>query len=218
MKNPKIGASLLSLDFISFEGKILELKRCGIDFFHIDIMDGNFVPNLSFSSKFVESLKKIAPEIFFDIHFMVTEKAFFSIIKQFTIFRPEYVTVHKEAISNLRYVKDMLKKDGIKMGIALNPETGIDSIKDSIDYLDLILLMSVKAGFGGQKFINSTFQKIDGLLALKGSFLIEVDGGIDLDLSLKLKEKGVDLVVVGTNLLNSKDPESFIKKFRDSVV
>jgi ribulose-phosphate 3-epimerase len=146
---------------------------------------------------------------------MVTEKAFFNIIDQFTVFKPEFITVHREVISDLKYVKGMLTKKDIKMGVALNPEIGIDSITDAIDYIDLALLMSVKAGFGGQKFIDSTFKKIEDLSSLKRNFLIEVDGGIDLPISLKLKNCGVDLIVVGTNLVNSKDPEGFIKAFKN---
>lgn len=214
MKNPKIGASLLSLDFLRFNEKISELKKSGVDFFHIDIMDGNFVPNLSFSSKFVNSLKVIAPEIPLDIHFMVTERAFINLIDQFIKVKPEYVTVHKEAISKLKNVKDILKKENIKIGIALNPDVKIDSIKDDIGYIDLVLLMSVKAGFGGQKFLDSTFQKIDELLALNGNFLIEVDGGINLDISLELKKRGVDLIVIGTSLLNSRDPEYYLNRIK----
>ena len=215
MKNHKLGASLLSLDFLCLEKRIKDLINFGIDFFHIDIMDGNFVPNLSFSSKFVESIRVISPKTPIDIHFMVTEKAFFNIIDQLTVFKPEFVTVHREVISDLKYVKGMLMKKDIKMGVALNPEIGIDSITDAIDYIDLALLMSVKAGFGGQKFIDSTFKKIEDLSSLKRNFLIEVDGGIDLPISLKLKNYGVDLIVVGTNLVNSKYPEGFIKAFKN---
>lgn len=215
MKNHKLGASLLSLDFLSLEEKIRELISDGIDFFHIDIMDGNFVPNLSFSAKFVESIRMISPEIPIDIHFMVTEKAFFNIISQFTVFKPEFVTVHRDVISDLKYVKEMLKKEDIKIGVALNPEIEINSITDAIDYIDLVLLMSVKAGFGGQKFIDNTFKKIKDLSALKENFLTEVDGGIDLPISLKLKDYGVDLIVVGTSLINSKDQSGFINTFKN---
>lgn len=214
MKNHKLGASLLSLDFLSFKEKIKTLTECGIDFFHIDIMDGNFVPNLSFSAKFVESIKTIAPQIPIDIHFMITEKAFFNIIDQFIQFKPEFITVHREAINNLSNVMDMIKKENIKVGVALNPEIEVNTILDIVHYLDLVLLMSVKAGFGGQKFIDNTFTKVDELLSLKEDFLIEVDGGIDFPISLKLKEQGVDLVVVGTKLLNTSDPCEFINKFK----
>jgi len=213
-KNHKLGASLLSLDLINLKEELQKLVMCGIDFFHIDIMDGNFVPNLSFSSKFLECIRRLAPEIPFDIHFMVTKKAFFNIIKQFIPFRPEYIIIHTETIDDLGSIKEMLKNENIKLGIALNPETPVETIENLIPCMDLVLLMSVKPSFGGQNFLYSTFEKIDELLAMGDSFSLEVDGGIDLEISLKLKEKGVDLIVVGTNLVNSNDPFNFVRKFK----
>ena len=187
MKNHKLGFSLLSVDPFSLKEKIIEIKNNRIDFFHIDIMDGNFVPNISFSPHIVTAISKIAEGTPLDIHFMTTEKAFNNIIDAFLETKPKFISVHLEAFSNINSIKKIIKDNNVNFGLALNPATEIKTLYPFLDNIDFVLLMSVVPGFGGQKFIDSTFKKITELNNIKMNnkydFLVEVDGGINLRIS-----------------------------------
>jgi ribulose-phosphate 3-epimerase len=217
MKNPKLGASLLSVPNFLLPKKIKELYQAKIDYFHIDIMDGNFVPNLSISPVQYEEIYKYIPTALYDLHFMVTEKALEKLLPAFLHFPPQFVTVHQEAISNWQKVAQQVRNVGAKFGIALNPDTSVDSMKQSLKELDLILLMSVVPGYGGQKFMEATYEKLQILNNIreknKLSFLIQIDGGINLTISKQLVSLGADLIVIGSDLIQSKDPVSYIKQF-----
>lgn len=217
MRNPKLGASILSISPFLLLEKIKRFYLAGIDYFHLDIMDGNFVPNLSLSPFFYEEMFRILPHAIYDLHFMVTEKALSNLLPSFLKNPPHYVTLHQEAILDWKKVSYLVRDKGAKFGLALNPTTSIDSIKDHLQNLDMILIMSVVPGHGGQKFIDEAFDKIQSLHNIRErdhlNFLIQVDGGITLPLAKKLINLGADMIVIGSDLANATDPASYIQNF-----
>ena len=217
MKNPKLGASLLSIPNFTLKNKIQELFDAQIDFFHIDIMDGNFVPNLSLSpSQYGEIFEKL-PQIDFDLHFMTTELGLKNLLDPFLAYIPQYVTIHMEAVEDWGWIANRVKNIGAKFGLAINPKTSVNSIIEYLPNIDLVLLMSVEPGYGGQSFLEVTYEKVNIMNEIRKnnslSFAIEVDGGINLDISKKLKDLGADLIVIGSDLVWDKDPQSYIMKF-----
>jgi ribulose-phosphate 3-epimerase len=217
MKNPKLGASILSVPNFLLQNKTQELFRAEIDFFHVDIMDGNFVPNLSISPTLYAEIYQSLPEIPYDLHFMVTEKALNNLLSAYLKFPPQFVTVHQEAISDWKMIAHQVRETRAKFGLAINPGTSIESIQQSLTELDLVLLMSVNPGYGGQKFLDSTYEKLRILSHIREknhlSFLIQVDGGINLGIAKELIALGANLIVIGSDLITSKDPVSYIKQF-----
>jgi ribulose-phosphate 3-epimerase len=217
MKNPKLGASLLSIPNFSLSEKIKQLNQAKIDFFHIDIMDGNFVPNLSISPSQYEEIYKSLPTAVYDLHFMVTEKAIESLLPAFLKFHPQFVTVHQEAISDWDQIARQVHDIGAKFGLAINPGTDLANIQKYLSSLDLILLMSVVPGYGGQKFIKTTYEKLRTLNHIREnnhlSFLIQVDGGINLTIAKQLISLGADLIVIGSDLISDPNPVAYKSRF-----
>jgi ribulose-phosphate 3-epimerase len=217
MKSPRLGASVLSVPFFSLSKKIKDLSLAKIDYFHIDVMDGNFVPNLSISPSLYCEIYESTPTIDFDLHFMVTQSALENLLPLFLKFPPKYLTIHLEAFTNWKEIAQQVRENGTMFGLAINPETSAQKLESFLTDLDMVLLMSVVPGYGGQKFINSTFDKLQILDRFRKennlSFLIQVDGGINLSIAKQLVSLGTDLVVIGSDLINSKDPVSYIKQF-----
>ena len=204
----KILPSILSADFANLERDIKELESIGIDMFHIDVMDGNFVPNISFGFPIIESIRPKTDKVF-DCHLMIANPE--NYVEQFCKVGCDMVSFHIEATNHADRVIQVIKKNGKKAGIVLNPQTPIESIKYLLPKLDYVLIMSVNPGFGGQKFIPEMLEKIEELAKLREeknyNFLIEVDGGINTETSKACRDKGADLLVCGSFLFGASDKE-----------
>ena len=204
----KILPSILSADFANLERDIKELESIGVDMFHIDVMDGNFVPNISFGFPIIESIRPKTDKIF-DCHLMIENPE--NYVEQFCKVGCDMVSFHIEATNHADRVIQVIKNNGKKAGIVLNPQTSIESIKYLLPKLDYVLIMTVNPGFGGQKFIPEMLEKIEELAKLREeknyNFLIEVDGGINTETSKACRDKGADLLVCGSFLFGSSDKE-----------
>lgn len=211
----KLSPSLLSANFADLKSEIRKLENGGADYLHLDVMDGNFVPNISFGAPIIKSIKKIT-KLPLDVHLMIDKPERY--IEDFVDAGADIITVHGEATVHIHRVLQMIKSFDVKAGISLNPSTNLESIKYLIDDLDLILIMSVNPGFGGQSFIPATESKIEEareLLDRKGKdIILEVDGGVKLNNVEKLVELGVDLIVVGSAIFKSDDLEGQTRKFK----
>ena len=204
----KILPSILSADFANLERDIKELESIGIDMFHIDVMDGNFVPNISFGFPIIESIRPKTDKVF-DCHLMIANPE--NYVEQFCKVGCDMVSFHIEATNHADRVIQVIKNNGKKAGIVLNPQTSIENIKYLLPKLDYVLIMTVNPGFGGQKFIPEMLEKIEELAKLREeknyNFLIEVDGGINTETSKACRDKGADLLVCGSFLFGASDKE-----------
>lgn len=218
MKNHRIGASVLSIPFLHFKETYQDILKAGVDYIHLDIMDGNFVPNLSFSPSMAKELRSLSPAIPFDIHYMVTSLAYNQINQAFLAVHPSRISVHIEVFSKLDELIQNIKKQKIEVGVAVNPDTPIETIYPYLPQLDFILLMSVNPGFGGQLFHPAIVEKakeLDYLRNHKGySYQLEVDGGVQLSLVPTLAESGIELFVIGSDLVKQQNPEEYVQLFR----
>ena len=204
----KILPSILSADFANLERDIKELENIGIDMFHIDVMDGNFVPNISFGFPIIEAIRPKTDKVF-DCHLMIANPE--NYVEQFCKVGCDMVSFHIEATNHADRLIQVIKANGKKAGIVLNPQTPIESIKYLLPKLDYVLIMTVNPGFGGQKFIPEMLEKIEELAKLREeknyNFLIEVDGGINTETSKACRDKGADLLVCGSFLFGASDKE-----------
>lgn len=211
-----IAPSVLSADFSNLKNDIEMINSSEADWFHVDIMDGVFVPNISFGFPIVKAIAKYAKKPL-DVHLMIIEPDRY--FEEFKNAGASIITVHYEACPHLHRSIQKLKLLGLKAGVVLNPHTNIDLIENIIKDVDLVLLMSVNPGFGGQKFIENTYNKIKELKKLivkSGSkALIEVDGGVDLINYGKLVKYGADILVAGNTVFSSKDPVKTIKELKN---
>ena len=207
----KILPSILSADFANLERDVRELEQIGIDMFHIDVMDGNFVPNISFGFPIIEAIRSKTDKIF-DCHLMIARPEEY--VERFCNAGCDMVSFHIEATNHADRVIQIIKNSGKKAGIVLNPQTSIESVKYLLPKLDYVLIMTVNPGFGGQKFISEMLEKIEELAKIreeKGySFLIQVDGGVNVETSKLCRDKGADLLVCGSFLFGAEDKEKIL--------
>jgi len=215
--NRLIAPSLLAADFTNLGYEIDKVNSSEADWFHLDIMDGVFVPNISFGIPIVKAVKKLAHKPL-DVHMMIVEPE-----KYLTKFRDagaDILTVHIETSRHLHRTIQEIKELGMKAGVSLNPHTPVSMLEEIITAVDMVLIMSVNPGFGGQQFINTSYEKIRKLRTLireSGSnALIEVDGGVDLDNASLLFDSGVDILVAGTAIFGAADPVAAIRELKGS--
>ncbi|MDH5796656.1 MAG: ribulose-phosphate 3-epimerase [Anaplasmataceae bacterium] len=196
-----ISASILSADFSQLQLELEKLSQAKIDLIHLDVMDGNFVPNLTFGFDIIKTIKQNS-KIPLDVHLMVSNPE--SYIERLANIGVEYITFHYEAVIHSHRLIMEIKRHGIKVGIAIVPSTPAISIENIIDDLDMILVMSVNPGFGGQKFIPSQIKKIQQLkrMITNNNTVISVDGGVNQSNILELKNAGADIVIMGSALYN----------------
>ena len=217
MKKIQISPSILSADFSKLGEDIKRLEDCGADMIHVDVMDGHFVPNLTIGPPVIKSLRKYS-KLPFDVHLMIDPVHKY--IKDYSDAGADIITFHPEATKNISETINLIKSLNKKVGISLNPDTEINAAEDYLDQIDLILIMSVYPGFGGQKFISEVIQKIRDLDKIRAEknleFKIEIDGGINFKTSKIAIEAGVDILVSGTTVFkeNNGDLKKNIKNLK----
>lgn len=217
MKNDKlIAPSILAADFANLQRDIEMINSSDADWFHIDIMDGVFVPNISFGMPVLKAINKHAKKII-DVHLMIVDPDRF--IDTFAALGANILTVHYEACPHLHRTLQAIKEAGMKAGVAINPHTNVALLEDVIQDIDLVCMMSVNPGFGGQSFIENTYKKIAQLKEIilnnNASTLIEIDGGVTDQNAEKLVKAGADVLVAGSFVFKSDDPKSTIKKLKE---
>ena len=210
-----IAPSILSADFAHLAEEVAAVERGGADLLHVDVMDGHFVPNLTVGPPIVESLKKVT-KLPLDCHLMMTNADAF--IDEFASAGADYLTVHVEACPHLHRTVQAIKERGVKAGVTLNPATSLHTIEEILPEVDLVLIMSVNPGFGGQKFITSCLQKIvttRQMIDRAGSrALLEVDGGVKVDNAAQILAAGADVLVAGSAIFTSRDYAATIAALR----
>jgi ribulose-phosphate 3-epimerase len=211
-----IAPSLLSANFLNLEKDMEMVNHSEADWFHLDVMDGVFVPNISFGLPVIEKIKKFAKKPF-DVHLMIIEPDRY--VERFRKAGADIISVHAEACVHLHRSVHFIRTTGAKAGIVLNPHSPVILLSDIIRDADMILLMSVNPGFGGQKFIQNTYTKVRELKELilrkNSTALIEIDGGVALDNARQLVEAGADILVAGNTVFSSEDPEGMIRKLKN---
>lgn len=207
MKNTLIAPSILAADFANLQRDIEMINNSEADWFHIDIMDGVFVPNISFGMPVLEAISKHAKKTI-DVHLMIVDPDRY--IKTFAALGSNILTVHYEACTHLHRTLQAIKAEGMKAGVALNPHTPVELLSEVIQDIDLVCLMSVNPGFGGQSFIENTYSKIENLKALinkkNTSTLIEIDGGVTDKNAAQLVKAGADVLVAGNYVFKAANP------------
>ena len=206
MKKIQISPSILSADFSQLGNEIKRLEKGGADMIHVDVMDGHFVPNLTIGPPVIKNLRKFT-KLPFDVHLMISPVHKY--IKDYAEAGADIITIHPEATENLKDSINHIKKLNKKVGVSLNPETKINIVSDYLKEIDLILIMSVHPGFGGQKFMPEVLNKIKELSKIKEeeklNFNIEIDGGINFDNYKLAIQAGADILVSGTTIFKNND-------------
>ena len=214
----KIAPSILSADFSRLGEHIKELEECGADMIHIDVMDGMFVPNISFGIPIIKSIRKLT-KLTFDVHLMIEDPSRY--VEDFVKAGADIITVHYETDRHIDRTINYIKSFGVKAAVALNPATSVESIKYLISNVDMVLIMSVNPGFGGQKYIEYCTDKIKEVRALADKFnknlMIQVDGGIDETNISKVVSSGADVIVAGSAIFKNGDIGSNIKVLRAGI-
>lgn len=215
-KNPMItkliAPSILAADFANLQRDVEMINKSEADWFHIDIMDGVFVPNISFGMPVLQAINKYAQKTI-DVHLMIVDPDRY--IKDFSNLGANVLTVHYEACTHLHRTLQAIKAEGMKAGVALNPHTSVELLKDVINDIDLVCIMSVNPGFGGQSFIENTYSKVRRLKEIiadsQAATLIEIDGGVTDKNAAELVKAGADVLVAGSYVFKAKDQLETIK-------
>ena len=212
MKTKLIAPSVLSADFGNLQRDIEMINGSQADWFHVDVMDGRFVPNISFGFPVMKAIQEHAKK-FVDVHLMIVEPEKY--VEEFINYGADLVSVHYEACTHLHRTINLIQDKGAKAGVVLNPSTPVWVLEDIITEVDLVLLMSVNPGFGGQKFIENTYKKIketkELILENNSTALIEIDGGVNTENAPRLFEAGADVLVAGNAVFASENPERTIE-------
>lgn len=211
----KIAPSILSADFARLGEEIKDVERGGADYIHVDVMDGHFVPNITIGPLIVEAIRPVT-KLPLDVHLMIENPDQY--IEAFAKAGADYITVHVEASRHLHRTIQLIKSTGVKAGVVLNPATPVDSLKHIIEDVDMVLLMSVNPGFGGQKFISTVLPKIRQVKeladALNPELEIEVDGGVNEETAKLCIEAGANVLVAGSAVFNKEDRKAAIASLR----
>jgi ribulose-phosphate 3-epimerase len=214
----KIAPSILSADFSRLGQEIADVEQGGADYIHIDVMDGHFVPNITIGPLIVDAVKPVTT-LPLDVHLMIENPDAY--IRQFADAGASIITVHQEACTHLHRTIQLIKSTGAKAGVVLNPATPADLIKDILHTVDMVLVMSVNPGFGGQSFIQHTIHKIEQLQTMRSRqnlfFEIEVDGGINAETAKLCTDAGADVLVAGSAIFNKTDRKQAISEIRHAV-
>lgn len=213
-----IAPSFLAADFLRLGEECKMINNSEAEWFHLDVMDGRFVPNISYGMPIVEQIRKTTDKIC-DVHLMIVEPEKY--IDAFAKAGADNLTIHWEASTHLHSSIQQIKSHGMKAGVAVNPATPVSFLKDILMYLDLVLIMTVNPGFGGQEFIPHSLEKVRELRNMidekKYSTLIEVDGGISLDNASSLVHAGADVLVAGSSIFKTKDPVTTITEMKKAI-
>ena len=211
----KLAPSILSADFGHLAEDVKKIEEGGADYIHVDVMDGHFVPNISFGAPVMKCLngKTGLP---YDVHLMIENPDMY--IDDFVTPQTEYITVHQEACVHLHRTIQNIKSKGVKAGVSINPATPVSTLECILPDVDMVLIMSVNPGFGGQKFISGALEKVRELAEIKRnkglSFVIEIDGGITLDNIREVMEAGVEMAVAGSAVFKAEDVVERVREFK----
>lgn len=212
---PIVAPSILAADFGNLAKDIEMVNNSQAEWFHLDVMDGVFVPNISYGMPIIDKINSLTDKVL-DVHLMIVDPdRYISIFKQVGA---DILTVHYEACTHLHRTIQAIKAEGMKAGVALNPHTPVSVLEDVINDLDLVLIMSVNPGFGGQKFIENTYNKVSKLKQMiteaNANVIIEIDGGVGIQNASKLVEAGADALVAGSAVFNAENPTAYIEALK----
>lgn len=216
---PVLAPSILAADFTNLESDIKAALEGGANWIHCDIMDGHFVPNISFGPNIVKQVSKIAPDAFIDSHLMIENPDQY--IDAFVEAGSELISVHYEVCNHLHRTIQKIKSHGVMAGVAVNPSTSLHNIEPILGDIDMVVLMSVNPGFGGQSFIEDSYDRLRELTDIREAgeygFLIQVDGGVNLKNISKVAEAGADVLVAGSAVFSAKDIPARVKELEEKL-